>query len=289
MARTGSLTKKRLNVQASLGDNRVVAYVRASTEEQAHSLEAQSMRHRDFAKTRNLLIDETFIDHGVSATKTDFLDRTAIKKLLAHMKQRGIKVILLLRVDRVFRSNRDFTISMIELEKRGVFLRFIDPDLDYSTPIGRMFIQQQVAMAEYEGQIRGQRQDEVYDSLRERRVARVANAIPYGWRENGKAAALARQTGEAKVALIAHPAEQAVLHFLKRSYDADQRYGHWTRLAKAMNHLGIPTKQGKATWYAATVQSVLEHAVFATDVDLPDGMPSLEEAVAILTQQKAAA
>lgn len=282
MPRSRSLTKKRLSGQLSTTDNRVVSYVRASTEEQKESLEGQAKCHRDFAKARNIQIDESFPDAGVSATKTDFLDRSAVKKMLAHMQRRGISTILVLRVDRVFRSGRDFVISLIELEKRGIFLRFIDPDLDYGTPLGKMFIMQQVAMAEYEGQLRQQRMDDVYDSLRERRVARVANAIPYGWLADGKAAVIARDTGEAKVALRPYPAEQAVLHHLMAKYQVDSKHGCWTRLAREMNELAIPTKTGKSTWYPATIQSVLEHAVLAREEEICGGLPSLAAAIMML-------
>ncbi len=289
MSRSGSLSKRKLNVQPLLGDNRVVSYVRASTDEQVNSLDAQGMRHREFSASRSLVIEETFRGEGVSATATDFLDRTEVKKMLAYMEKHSIRIILLLRVDRVFRSNRDFNLSMVELEKRGIFLRFIDPDIDYSTPLGRMFIQQQVLMAEYEGQLRGQRQDDVYDDMRGRRVARVANAIPYGWQAAGQAAMLSRMTGEAKVQLVADPAEQAVLAGLMKQYEADRKHGCWTRLAREMNALGIPTKTGKSTWYAATVQSVLEHAVIAEDHEIPGGPIKLELAIDILTGRRKAA
>jgi site-specific DNA recombinase len=289
MARSGSLSKRALNVQPSLADNRVVSYVRFSTEDQVNSGDAQKRRHREFAAQRSLEIDETFTGEGVSATATNFLDRSEVKRMLAHMEKHGIRTVLLLRVDRVFRSTRDFNLSMIELEKRGVFLRFIDPDIDYSTPIGKMFIQQLVSLAEFEGQIRGQRQDDVLESLREKRVAIQTNSLPYGWEANGTAAVIARTTSEAKLAMIPQAAEQAVLRWLWDEYQKDRRYGCWTRLARALNAHGIPTKTGKATWHAATVQSVLEHRLIAEDSEIPGGPVSFEQAVDMLTARAAAA
>lgn len=282
MARSGSLTKRRLAHQTATSDNRMVSYVRASTDEQVNSLDAQAKRHRDFAQQRGIQIDETFTDSGVSATSVAFLDRPAVKKMLAHMQKRGISHILLLRVDRVFRTTLDFTLSMVELEKRGLFLRFIDQDLDYASPLGRMFIQQLVTMAEMEGRLRSQRQDDVFDSLRESRIARVANAMPYGWQACGEASIISRTTGKRKIALAPHHAEQAVLHHLHALYEKDKGHGCWTRLARAMNELGVPTKTGKPTWYPATVQSVLEHAELARPDELPDGLMPLDQAIAAL-------
>jgi|GEM_PF-6580448 len=282
MARRHRFTKKDRPAQLALGDNRVVSYVRASTEEQVNSLDAQVRRHRDFAKDRGIEIDETFTGKGVSATATDFLDRTEVKAMLRHCKGRGINSILLLRVDRVFRSTRDFNLSMVELEKRGVFLRFIDPDINYATPIGRMFITQQVLMAEYEGQLRGQRQDDSYDTMRERRVARVANAIPYGWIADGESSVVARTTGRKKLSLKPHPGEQAVLRWMKQEHERDPSYGVWTRIANALNADGIPTKHG-STWKPGNVKSVLQHEVLARPDELDGPLPSLEEAARILT------
>jgi site-specific DNA recombinase len=283
MARSGSLTKRRRAHQTAITDNRMVAYIRASTDEQVNSLDAQAKRHRDFSQQRGILIDETFTDSGVSATAIAFLDRPAVKKMLAHMKKRGISHILLLRVDRVFRTTLDFTLSMVELEKRGLFLRFIDQDLDYSSPLGRMFIQQLVTMAEMEGRLRSQRQDDVFESLRESRIARVANALPYGWQSAGQSTLVSRSTGKPKLLLAPHHAEQAVLHHLHGLWEAEKnRHGCWTRLAAAMNRLGVPTKTGKPTWYPATVQSVLEHAELARPDELPDGIMPLDQAVSAL-------
>lgn len=277
MSRKDRFTKHERQQQQTLADNRVVSYVRASTEDQVNSLDAQERRHRNFATGRQLLIDETFTGAGVSATKTDFLDRAEVKAMLKHMRKRGLRTILLLRVDRVFRSNRDFQLSLIELEKQGIFLRFIDPDIDYSTPIGRMMIQQFVMLAEFEGQVRGQRQDDACESLRERRVAITANTIAYGWLPDGESEVIARTTGRPKIALRPNPDQQAVLRWLKAEFDHDSSYGVWTRLARQLNARSIPTRDGKV-WKAANVQSVLRYENIASDEELGGTCPDFEAA-----------
>lgn len=301
MPRKGSLTRRSAAAQLATQDNRVVAYVRVSTEKQVNSIDAQQMRQAEFASARSILIDSTFADPGVSATKTDFLKRAGARQMLAHMRRRSISTILMLRVDRVFRSMRDFHLTATVLEKAGIFLRFIEPDLDYSTPIGRMFLQQLVMLAELEGSIRGERQDDAFESMRARRIARTANAIPYGWQPAGTAAAISRTTNQPKVALAPHPAEQTVLRHLMDIYRQDTSYGVWTRLAREANRLCIPTKKAgltirrrgrtipcSGTWAPATIQSVLEHAVFATDLELPHP-PSLHDAIQTLRQAHSAA
>ena len=281
MSRRHRFSTKAKAHQLATGDNRVVSYLRRSTEEQANSLEAQRMRHESFCHARNLIIDQTFEGDGVSATATDFLARRETKEMLRHMKARGLRTILLLRVDRVFRSTRDFQISMVELEKLGVFLRFIDPDIDYSTPIGRMMIQQMVMMAEYEGQIRNQRQDDAMESIRARRLAITPNAIAYGWAANGFSQTIGRN-GKPQIALKPNLAQQVILRWLKETYEADPSYGAWSRLARQLNAWGVPTRDGRQ-WQAASVKSVLSYENLLTPQECESlTFPTLEEAIATL-------
>lgn len=282
MSRRHRFSTKAKAHQLSTGDNRVASYIRRSTEEQANSLEAQRMLHTSFAAKRDLIIDEFFCGDGVSATATDFLHRRETKEMIRHMQARGLRTILLLRVDRVFRSNRDFQLSMVELEKLGIFLRFIDPDIDYGTPIGRMMITQMVSMAEYEGQIRNQRQDEAMESIRARRLAITPNAIAYGWLPNGPSTTLGRN-GKPQIALKPNLPQQVILAWLKSAYEADPSYGVWTRLARQLNAWAVPTRDGHQ-WQAASVKSVLSYENLLTESELETiTLPSLEQAIAALS------
>lgn len=307
MPRNRRFTPREKKIQLALNNHRVASYLRMSSEEQVNSLDAQERRHADFATLRGLDRTLTFREEAVSATATPFLQRPAARQMLAAMERTGIHTILILRVDRVFRSIKDFVLTLSELEARSISLRFIDPDLDYSTSIGKLVIQQLVAIAEMEGDFRTARQDDVYEDMRARRVAITANAIAYGWQANGTAAATSRSTGEAKTAIAPHPAQQTILRWIKDEHSRDSRYGVWTRIARQLNTWHIPTPVPKGTtftrtcrktgttrtlvtdgiWKASTVQSVLRYYNPATEAELPGGFPSLDQAIHSLTHPTA--
>ena len=109
MPRKGSLTRRNRSSQTLTQDNRVVLYVRASTPEQVNSLDAQQSAAARFAERHELAIDAIFIDSGVSAVSCALRDRPQAAAMLRHCKLHSIRTILVLRVDRAFRSTLDFS------------------------------------------------------------------------------------------------------------------------------------------------------------------------------------
>lgn len=298
MPRRGSLTRRHRDTQTLAPDNRVVLYVRASTPEQVNSLDAQQAAAARFAERHELIIDATFIDSGVSAVKCALRDRPQAAAMLRHLKSRSIRTILVLRVDRAFRSTLDFSQTLAWARDQGFTFRFIDPDIDLGTPIGEMFIQIQVALAQMECGIRSARVDEGLDSLRTHRLSRNGSAAPYGWCAVPCTDGTRTRQGRQQFRHLPIPAEQAILRHLQELWDAHKGHGALTRIARILNNQAIPTKRagqpilkhGKThtcagLWHPATVKSVLEHAILATDAELPDGIPSLDQAIAFLKER----
>lgn len=305
MSRRSDFGRKTIAAQHALSSDRYVLYVRASTPEQVNSLDAQRKRAAEFASDKNLTIEETFVDQGVSAVHHGLRDRPEARRMFTYIKKHGISGILVLRLDRAFRSSLDFSLTVAEGLQEGFHFRFIHPDIDYGTPIGRMFAGMEALRAEMECALRAERVDDAYDSLRDRRIART-NQAPYGWRLGPPSDVLARVSREPLSTLVPIAAEQAVLRHLQSRWDAPGgKYGRLTELADQLNHLGIPTKVPAGTvirrtyqkgtpqehterivtdgrWKAANIKSVLAHAVLANDHELPDGLPSLEHAATIL-------
>jgi len=299
MARKGSLTRKNREIQTLTQDNRVVLYVRASTPEQVNSLDAQKSSAARFALARGLEIDATFVGQGVSAVHCDLGDRPEAIAMFKHMKSRGIRSILVLKVDRAFRSIRDFTLTMAYADENGFAFRFIEPDVDYGSPAGKMFLHLQVALAEMECGIRSARVDGALDSLRDRRLSRNGASAPYGWQAVACTDGTKTRLGTGQFHHTPVAAEQAVLRHLLELWEIHQGHGGLTRIATIINDLGIPTKMaGKpmtkngvttlcsGIWQPATVKSVLEHAIVATDAELLDGLPTLTDAAAALRSRQ---
>lgn len=296
MPRKGSLTRRNRETQLLAQDNRVVLYIRASTPEQVNSLDAQQSSGTRFAERHDLAIEGTFIDSGVSAVKSALRDRPQAAAMLRHCKARGIRTVLVLRVDRAFRSTLDFSQTLQWARENGITFRFIDPDIDLGTPVGEMFIQIQVALAQMECGIRSARVDEGLDSLRNNRLSRNGAAAPYGWTAILCTDGTHTRQGRRQYRHVPIPAEQVILRRILELWELHQGHGALTRIAGILNDLSIPTKLAgqsivkhgvtvrcSGTWQPATVKSVLEHAVLATDAELQDGTPTFDQAVAIVS------
>src|SRR5215467_12025210 len=97
-----------------------ISYVRVSSEEQADSglgLEAQRQRITAYCTMKGLHLAEEFEDPGVSAGKP-LASRPAGSKLLAAAKK-SKAVVVVAKLDRLFRSVADAANVIDEFDKRG--------------------------------------------------------------------------------------------------------------------------------------------------------------------------
>jgi DNA invertase Pin-like site-specific DNA recombinase len=261
--RQGSLALK--NTRKSEGsDSRICVYIRSSTKEQVNSLAAQEESNRNFATEKGLEISEIFVEQ-TTATKGSFIKRPKVKEMLAHMKKHGITTILVLRVDRGFRSTSDFYLAAAELDRLGINIRLADPDIDTNTPAGKMMLTVFVGIAEFESKVREARQLDAFEVMRRERRPRNNNP-PYGWKIG--------TCPKGDPLLIPIITEQKVLSWMMVQYERNCTFSD---TARDLNKGGIPTKKkgeiinGKecvGEWHPLTVQRVLEHAVFATEEEL---------------------
>lgn len=178
--RTDRLRRKSSTKVKRVDPLQVVELTRVSTDRQQNSVEIQNDQLHAFAKSRGLTIMASFADENVSAVSTSFMERPGVKKMLRYMVKNNIRTILMQRPDRSFRKVYDFAISMMQLDKMGIYFRFIEPDIDLSTPVGKLIFQLLVQFAEMESSIRQQRQLATTDLFRKKRIARNGRA-PYGW------------------------------------------------------------------------------------------------------------
>jgi len=92
------------------------------------------------------------------ASATDLRGRTAWRELLAKVRRGGIDVVVVLRLDRAFRSSKDTHDTLALLESYKVkFVAVAQPELDTTTPMGKMVLAIAAAFAEFEKDIIRQR------------------------------------------------------------------------------------------------------------------------------------
>ena len=130
---------------------RVVIYARVSTREQQRtgfSLEGQEEELRDYAERKGYEVVDVYIDGGYSGK--DF-ERPEIQRLFRDMENHKFDAVLVWKVDRISRKNRDVLMLIDnDLHPRNMKLLVSTCDIDSSTSNGHMFISLLGAFAEYE-------------------------------------------------------------------------------------------------------------------------------------------
>lgn len=120
---------------------RVGCYIRVSTQEQAdegYSIGAQTERLAAYCKARDWFVYETYIDPGYSGSNTE---RPALKKLILDVKNNKLDIVLVYKLDRLSRSQKD-TLLLIEdvFNKNNVDFVSINENFDTSTAFGRAMV-----------------------------------------------------------------------------------------------------------------------------------------------------
>lgn len=119
---------------------RVLGYARVSTENQLenYSIPQQQGRIEAYCKAKGWELLGTYTDGGCSGGT---LERPALQELLAAVRRGGIDAVLVYKLDRLSRSQKD-TLTLIEDEflKNGTDFISINESFDTSTPFGRAMI-----------------------------------------------------------------------------------------------------------------------------------------------------
>lgn len=171
---------------------RVGLYERVSTDEQAlrgYSIETQIENLEAYCKEKKYKIVDHYTDAGVSGGKAAH-KRPEMSRLLKDVEEGKIDLILFTKLDRWFRSVKDyFTVQEI-LEKNRVEWKTIHEDYDTMTANGRMAITIYLAIAQNEREKGSERINVVFEHKRRNKEACFGGKTPpYGYKkqkdENG--------------------------------------------------------------------------------------------------------
>lgn len=168
---------------------RAFGYIRVSTGKQAKvgdGLEAQRqgiLRHYDYYLKPNGCLWAGFVeDPGVSGSKP-FAQRKGGASLNGTL-EKGDAVIVL-KVDRIFRSLEDCVQQFGRWKKRGVKFYPLDLGLDLNSPIGEAFMQMMAVFAQLERARISERVREATAVRRAQKGRAVAGRPVYGTRYTG--------------------------------------------------------------------------------------------------------
>lgn len=239
-------------------DPRAVGYVRGSTEEQQHTLEAQETQIRRYCEAHGLTLTQIFIDSGVSGS-SEFSERPAAGAMLAFMEEVGCQQIVFTKLDRAFRSVRNCVLTVDDWTRRGVVFHIIEMNIDTSKAMGRAFLQIMAVLAELENGQRSERQRHVFAQMKS--TGQRCGTVPYGW-DAVRSLRLSKTTRQADD-LVPNEEEQRVLRQIADWIEQENECV--SAIARYLNDAGTPTKTGQGKWYPATVQSVYNHRRLAPD------------------------
>ncbi|MCM3022325.1 recombinase family protein [Heyndrickxia ginsengihumi] len=129
---------------------KVAIYTRVSTEEQknGYSLKGQEEELKAFAERKGFKVVDVYVDGGHSGKN---FNRPDVQRLFNDMRNQKFDAILVWKVDRLSRKNRDVLLLIDnELHPRNMRLLVSTCDIDSSNPNGYMFISLLGTFAEYE-------------------------------------------------------------------------------------------------------------------------------------------
>lgn len=172
---------------------RVGLYERVSTDEQAkygYSIETQIDNLTEYCLKNNMKIVDHYTDEGISGTKPP-LKRPALHRLLEDVKAGKIDMILFTKLDRWFRSTKEYFKVQDILDKHKVEWKAIFEDYDTTTANGRMAITIFLAINQNESEKTSERIKVVFEKKRKNKEACFGGAKqPFGYikqeDENGK-------------------------------------------------------------------------------------------------------
>lgn len=162
---------------------RVVLYIRVSTDEQArhgYSLAAQREALREFCELYQCQIVAEYSDDGVSARK-EISRRPGLLQVLERVKAGGVDYVLFIKLDRWFRSVREYYRVQDVLDAAGTNWKAILEEYDTSTTNGRLNLNIRLSVAQDES-------DRTADRIKFVFAERVKNggaiygsgSLPYG-------------------------------------------------------------------------------------------------------------
>lgn len=211
-------------MQPAIVGGKALGYIRVSTEEQAISgagLAAQREAIERECERRGWHLVELIEESGSAKN----LKRPGIRKALARLEAGEAEVLLVAKLDRLSRSVADFAGLTQVAGRQGWAIVALDLNVDTSTPTGEAMANMTSVFSQLERRLIGQRTKE--------------------------ALAIKRAEG---VRLGRPPTlPQKVRHRIRKMRERGMSYA---AIADKLNAEDVPTSQGGARWWPATVRAV---------------------------------
>lgn len=230
---------------------RVGLYGRVSTEEQAlrgFSIEAQLDALKEYAKNNNMKIVDIYLDEGISGAKPP-LKRPALKRLLDDVEAGKIDMILFTKLDRWFRSVKEYFKVQDVLDNNKVEWKAIQEDYDTTTANGQMSITIFLAVAQNERDRTAERIKVVLEHKRKNKEACFGGkAVPFGFKKEADADGTMRLVKDPEtekacqefwdILIASNNLNKAIRHMVNE-YGIHREWRSWKRMTQSDFYCGI--------------------------------------------------
>lgn len=230
---------------------RAGCYERVSTEEQANkgfSIKAQIDNLTEYCYKNNLKVVSHYTDEGISGTKPP-MQRPELQRLLEDVKTGKIDIILFTKLDRWFRSVKEYFKVQDILDQYNVQWKAINENYDTTTANGQMAITIFLAVAQNERDKTAERIKDVLENKRKNKEACFGGHItPMGYMkiedENGITRLVKDpETQDAmqdfwNILIESNNLNKAIRH-MSTVYGIERNWKTWSRITKSDFYCGI--------------------------------------------------
>ena len=230
---------------------RVGLYERVSTEEQAvrgYSIDAQKDNLAEYASKNNMKVVDHYTDEGISGAKPP-LKRPALQRLIEDVEAGKIDMILFTKLDRWFRSVKEYFKVQEILERHGVEWKAIDENFDTSTANGQMAITMFLAIAQNERDRTAERIKTVLDhKIKNKEACLSKNSIPWGYIKEPDESGVMRLVKDPEtkdivqefwnILLESNNLHKAIRH-MYHEYGIERDWQSWKRMTASDFYCGI--------------------------------------------------
>ena len=230
---------------------RVGLYGRVSTDEQAlkgFSIEAQVDAMKEYCQKNDMKIVDVYLDEGKSGALPP-LKRPALKRLLEDVEAGKIDIIIFTKLDRWFRSVKEYFKVQDILDNNKVEWKAIQEDYDTTTANGRMAITIFLAVAQNERDRTAERIKVVLDHKRKNKEACFGGSKPpFGYMkeadEDGKMRLVKDpETQEAVQAfwdcLLKYNSLNRAIRLMVQDYGINKDWKTWSRMTQRDFYCGM--------------------------------------------------
>ena len=230
---------------------RVACYERVSTEEQAlrgFSIETQIDNLTEYCEKNQMKIVDHYTDEGISGAKPP-LKRPALHRLLEDVKAGKIDMVLFTKLDRWFRSVKEYFKVQEILEKHKVEWKAIHENYDTTTANGQMAITIFLAVAQNERDKGAERVKAVLQNKRKNKEACFGGPFkPMGYKkvkdEDGilrlvKDPETEEMTQEFWNILVKHNNLNMAVRHMQDVHGVTKSQKTWTRIARSPFYCGM--------------------------------------------------